>query len=300
MNNSDSKIHTPVLEEEVIDYLKPKSDKNYIDCTLGWAGHTLKILEKNGPNGKVLGLDADSAIQDEARKIIENAEYGERVVLVNKNFSNLKNIAQSQKFFPVSGILFDLGFSSWHLEKSGRGFSFQRDEDLDMRYDLQSSLKASDIVNYWSLSEIERILKEYGEESWARKISLSIIEARKKENIQTTGQLVRMIQRTIPFKRGKIHTATKTFQALRIAVNDELNNLSKALFQAVEILEPGGRLAVISFHSLEDRIVKRFLKQKASENLINILTKKPVGPLREEIRRNPRARSAKLRAAEKI
>ncbi|MBZ9573068.1 16S rRNA (cytosine(1402)-N(4))-methyltransferase RsmH, partial [Patescibacteria group bacterium] len=191
------------------------------------------------------------------------------------------------------GILFDLGLSSWHLEKSGRGFSFQRNEILDMRYSpKENPLTSQKILNQWKEKEIEKILREYGEERFARKIARKIIEARKKSPIKSTGQLVEII--------GSKHFTRKTFQALRIAVNDELGNLKKALPQALEILEGGGRMVVISFHSLEDRIVKNFFREEAKENHLKILTKKPIIPTTEEIQKNPRSSSAKLRAAIKI
>lgn len=272
-------MHVPVLQKEVIQYLDPKENENFIDCTFGEGGHSSAILEKNGPKGMVLGIDM----------FLRVSPKNERLILIQGNFANLKEIVEKNKFKKVQGILFDLGISSWHLEESGRGFSFKRKEPLDMRYDDGASLTAEKIVNYWSESEIERILQDYGEERRADRIAQKIIEARKwGPGIQNTLQL-----REIVNKSGG--NPQQIFQALRIAVNDELNNLQKALPQAVEILEPGGRLAVISFHSLEDRIVKNFTKNQ----LFEILTKKPITPSLEEIRRNSRARSAKLRVIKK-
>jgi len=191
--------------------------------------------------------------------------------------------------------------SSWHLEESGRGFSFLKNEPLDMRYSPQNPLTAEKIVNYWSKSEMEKILREYGEERFAKKIAEKIIEARQSKPIKTTSQLVEIIKKAVlsRYRHQKIHFATRTFQALRITVNDELNNLEKALPQTLEILKPGGRLVVISFHSLEDRIVKNFYRDSSPEKL-KILTKKPIRPTPEEIKINPRSRSAKLRAAIKL
>ncbi len=301
-------MHLPVLQKEVIEYLDPKPNENFIDCTLGEGGHTLAILERTSPSGKVLGIDQDQEILENTRHKIENTEYGDRLILVCDNFVNLKEIAEKptvrtqEKFEPVSGILFDLGISSWHLEESGRGFSFQKEEPLDMRCDKNSNLTAEKIVNEYSEKEIERILKEYGEEKFSRQISKKIIEFRKIKPLKTTLQLIEIFKKSVPvwYQHKKIHFATRAFQALRIAVNNELTNLEKALPQTLDILEYGGRLVVISFHSLEDRIVKNFLKEKSKENLIKILTKKPIAPSEEEIKANIHSRSAKLRAAIKI
>jgi len=293
-------MHVPVLQKEVIEYLDPKPNENFIDCTIGEGGHTLAILEKNGPKGKVLGIDADPEIIRNLKLEIRN--FKKRIILVCDNFANLAEIAKSQRFKSVSGILFDLGMSSWHLETSNRGFSFQKKEPLDMRYNLQNPLTAEKILNYWSRVEIEKILKDYGEEQFAPKIAEALLNFRKFKPLQTTSQLVEIIKRATPgwYHRRKIHFATKTFQALRIAVNDELNNLEKALPQALDILRPAGVLVVISFHSLEDRIVKNFLKEGDKNNLLKILTKKPVIPSFKEMKINPRSRSAKLRASQKI
>jgi len=292
--------HTPVLQKEVLEYLDPKPSENFIDCTIDGGGHASAILERNKPNGKVLGIDWDQNQIENWGLKIEN--FKNRLTLVCDNFVNLKEIAKKEKFSQVSGILFDLGMSSWHLEESGRGFSFLKKEPLDMRYNPQSPLTAEKIINYWSKSEIEKILKDFGEESFFQEIADRIINFRKIKPIETTTQLVEIVKGATPgwYQRKKIHPATKTFQALRIAVNDELNNLEKTLPQTIEILKKGGRLVMISFHSLEDRIIKNFLKEKSKEESIKILTKKPISPAQEEIKINPRSRSAKLRAAMKI
>ncbi len=304
-------MHIPVLQKEVLQYLNPKPNDNFIDATCGEAGHTLAILERNGPEGKILGIDADPNQIENCKLKIEN--FKKRVILVADNFANLKEIVKRTKFEPVAGILFDLGFSSWHLEESKKGFSFLKDEPLDMRYNLQNPLTAEKIINQWPEVEIEKILKEFGEERFSRRIAKEIIKARKVKPIKSTFQLVEVIKRAFPskyrfkriprrkafgFLRGR-HFATRTFQALRIAVNDELNNLENALPQAWEILEPFGRLVVISFHSLEDRIVKNFYRNQSSIDL-KVLTKKPIRPTVKEIKINPRSRSAKLRAAIKV
>ena len=217
----------------------------------------------------------------------------ERLVLVNDSYTNLKEIIEKYNFGPIQGILFDLGMSSWHLEESGRGFSFQKDEPLDMRYNPQQNpLTAQEILNRWPEKEVERILGEYGEERFARRIAKKISEIRKENPIKNTGQLVEII--------GGKHFARRTFQALRIAVNDELANLKKVLPQALEVLNKGGRMVTISFHSLEDRIVKNFFKENAKKGLLQILTKKPIVPAVEELQKNPRSSAAKLRAIRKI
>lgn len=292
--------HIPVLKNEVLKYLDPRPNKNFIDCTIGEGGHAKLILEKNGPEGKVLGIDRDPN-QIENCKIILSA-FKERLKLVCGNFANLKEIVKKENFKEVSGILFDLGISSWHLEKSGRGFSFQRDEPLIMRFDKKEGWSAREIINEWSEKEIERILKKFGEERFAKRIAKRICKERKIKPIESTLQLVKTIEKAVPswYRHRKIHFATKTFQALRIAVNKELENLNSALPQALEILKSGGRLVVISFHSLEDKIVKHFLKENEKKGKLKILTKKPIRPKKEEIKINPRSRSARLRAAVKI
>ena len=293
-------IHIPVLKKEVLNFLKPEPNENFIDATIGQGSHALAILEKNGPNGKVLGIDQDLR-QIENCKLNLKTRFKERIILVCDNFTNLKDIVKQQKFGPVSGILLDIGMSSWHLEKSERGFSFQKQESLDMRYKTQNDLTANKILNEYSQKEIEQILKEYGEEKFAKQISQEIVKTRKIILIKKTSELVQIIKKVVPiwYQHRRIHFATKTFQALRIAVNDELNNLIKVLPEAIEILKPGGRIVVISFHSLEDRIVKNFLREQAQKQVLQINTKKPIRPSQEEIKINARSRSAKLRAGVK-
>jgi len=288
-------VHVPVLQKEVIKYLDPKPNENFIDCTFGGGGHALAILEKILPKGRLLGIEWDE-------KLIQRFKTRNNLILICDNFANLKKIVKKENFESVSGMLFDLGISSWHLEKSGRGFSFLKDEPLDMRYNINGALTAQEIINSAPEKEMDRILKEYGEERFAKRIARNIAKERKIKPIQSTFQLVEIIKRAVPiwYQRRKIHFATKTFQALRITVNDELNNLRNVLPQALEVLMPGGRLIVISFHSLEDRIVKNFFRDKNKEGLLRVMTKKPLNPSKEEIKINPRSRSAKLRAAIKI
>lgn len=299
-------MHIPVLPKEVLRYLDPKPNENFIDCTIGEAGHAIEILKITSPNGKLLGIDLNKdSLKSSEFKIKESRLDGKRVLLVNDNFANLKNIAERFRLEPVRGILFDLGISSEELEKSGRGFSFLKNDPLFMTLKKDAGpgeLTAEKIVNDFRREELEKIFKEYGEERFAGRIASRIVEERKKKRIKTTGELVEIIRKALPvgYRYGKIHFATRIFQALRIAVNDELANLEKALDQALDVLSLRGKLVVISFHSLEDRIVKNFLKARQKDGSAAILTKKPIRPGMEEIASNPRSRSAKLRAAEKI
>ena len=289
-------MHIPVLTKELVDLLKPRPGRNFIDCTVGSGGHTKAILEKTALRGKVLAIDQDAESIKTAKKVLRKSHN--RVTFVQGNFADLLEIVEQEKFQKVRGIIFDLGYSSDQLEERGRGLSFQKTEPLDMRYNTQIQKTAAKIVNYASRQELERILKEYGEEKFAKQIAAHIILKRRDKQIGTTTELVHIIEEAVPasYKRERIHVATRTFQALRIAVNRELENLKSALPQALESIEPGGRIGVSSFHSLEDRIVKRFFKD--TEN-VEIITKKPITPSEEEIHKNPRSRSAKLRVAGK-
>ncbi|MFA5360751.1 MAG: 16S rRNA (cytosine(1402)-N(4))-methyltransferase RsmH [Candidatus Paceibacterota bacterium] len=295
-------MHIPVLLKETIYYLDPKPNENFIDATIGEGGHTIRILEKNKPKGKMLGIEINRELFEKLRRELKDKIPGaeERLVLVNDSYVNLEKIVEDNNFQPVHGILFDLGVCSWHLESSGRGFSYQRDEPLDMRFDPNQDLTAAEIINFWDITNIEKIFKEFGEEKYARRVALAIKEARKKERIVSTQQLVNLLKQTLPknYDNQRIHFATRVFQALRIAVNNELENVEKGLVQAIKVLEPKGRIVVISFHSLEDRIVKNFFREQAKINKLEILTKKPIFPSLEEIKTNPRSHSAKLRAAQ--
>jgi len=287
-------MHIPVLLKETIEYLDIKPESNYVDCTLNGGGHTREILKRT--NGKVLGIEIDKNIFEKINK--ENID---RLIPVNDSYINLREIIEENKFNNISGILFDLGMSSWHIDESEKGFSFQKDEPLIMNYG-KGEISAEEIVNEFGEREIETIIREYGEENFSKRIAKEIVEQRRKGRIKTTTQLVEIIRQAVPgwYTHAKPHFATRTFQALRIRVNQELDNVSLALPQALEVLEKGGRLVAISFHSLEDRIVKEFLREKEKSNEIKILTKKPIVPGEEETRLNPRARSSKLRAAIKL
>ncbi len=289
-------IHTPVLLNEVIRFLDPKQGQRFIDCTVGGAGHTQEIAKHTGPKGRILGIDWDPQSVREAKIAVR--PLGNRVHIIQGNFAKTQEIAKQEKFPLVHGILFDLGFSSDQLTR-GRGFSFLKDEPLDMRYDQGHPLSAQTIVNFWSKKDIERILKEYGEERFAEDIAHAILQERARKHIVKTSQLVRVVESAVPKKylRENIHPATRTFQALRIAVNSELENIQKGLAGCLPLLAPKGKIAVISFHSLEDRIVKNFFTTQSS---LHILTKKPITPSQEEIKANRRSRSAKLRVAQNI
>lgn len=280
--------------KEAISYLNIKPNHWYIDCNLGGGGHTEGILQAGG---NVLGIDLDpDAIQEVAKK---NFPSG-RLILVNDNFSHLSHITHISHTPSPCGVLFDLGVSSYQLEKPERGFSFNVDAPLDMRMDPNLNVTAADLLNILPEKELSKLFWEYGEENFAKPIARKIAEQRKVKKIETTTDLVQIIFLVKRSGKEKIHPATKVFQALRIAVNDELNNFQDALPQALDILQPGGRLVTISFHSLEDRIAKEFFRNEEEKGSIKILTQKPLEPTEEEVSKNPRSRSAKLRAAEKL
>lgn len=306
--------HVPVLINEVLQYLEPQPNQNVIDCTLGGGGHAKAILERTSPNGKLLGIDLDPAAIMAAKSNL--VEFKKRLVLVNDNYKNLKKITYVAGFNKIDSILLDLGLSSYEMQDSRRGFSFQGDQPLDMRFGNQGET-AADILNNYSEQRLSNIFKEFGEERYSRQVAKQITVQRKKQPFKKTSQLVNLIEKVYQGKPKpkKIHVATKVFQALRIAVNDELDNLNKILPDCLDLLPPHGRLVVISFHSLEDRLVKHFFKQEAKDCLcppklpvcqcnhqaqIKILTKKVVTPTIAEVETNPRSRSAKLRAVIKI
>jgi 16S rRNA (cytosine1402-N4)-methyltransferase len=309
MNNKLAPSHTPVLLPEVIKALAVQPGGRYIDCTLGGAGHAAAILDKSSPGGQLLGIDADPKALKAARERLHY--YKDSTLLVNGNFADLQAICLKYDFSPVHGILFDLGLSSLQLNGTGRGFSFQQDAPLDMRFSPDQKVSAADIVNTASESKLARIIRTYGEERQSTLIARNIIGVRP---LKTTRQLASLIEKTVG-RRGKIHPATRTFQALRIAVNHELENLESALRQAIDLLGYGGRLVVISYHSLEDRIVKQFMRTESSDCIcppgtptcvcghtacLRLINKKVITPSAAEVKSNPRSRSARLRAAERI
>ena len=296
-------MHIPVLLDEVLEYLDPKPGQKFIDATIGGGGHAMALLERIAPDGKLLGIEWDSGLLKILKFKIENLKLSQNIILANGSYVNLKKIAEENDFAEVNGAFFDLGLSSWHLEESGRGFSFQKDEPLDMRFAVSSGGQtAEEIVNRCSYDDLVAILKEYGEERFAKPIAAGITKARKEKSIKSTFELIEIIKNSVPswYRRGRLHYATRTFQALRITVNKELENVQAGLNQALRVLVSGGRLAVISFHSLEDRIVKNFFKEQARAGELLIITKKPISASLAEATANPRARSAKLRVAEKL
>ena len=304
-----SRSHLPVLYPEVLAGLKPAPGGKYIDGTLGAGGHAAGILTLSSPDGRLLGMDRDPRALETARAAL--APFGDRVTIVSASYTHMADAARG--FAPVDGILLDLGLSSLQLDDPARGFAFQSEGPLDMRFDPQSELTAAEIVNEWPLDELADILYQYGEERHSRKIAQAIGAARP---LRTTTQLAGIVVRAVGGRRdaSRIHPATRTFQALRIAVNGELDMVKEVLPIAVSLLNPGGRLAVISFHSLEDRIVKDYfrLQARGPQNdpalpapahfvpVLKEITRKPGVASAEEIARNPRARSAKLRIAEKL
>ncbi len=286
--------HLPVLVREVIGVLEPKVNGTYVDATVGLGGHAEEILKFLGPEGKLIGIDKDEVALRLAEKRLQNT----RVVLKRGDFSDLEFLISQEGISKVDGILFDLGVSMLQIKDPERGFSFTSDNRLDMRMDKGQELSAWDVVNRYPQKKLEKILREFGEEPLSRKISEAIIKMRSKKTIDTCLELAEMIKRFYT-KRRKIHPATKTFQALRIEVNKEIDKLRAGFDSALRLLNKGGRFCVISYHSLEDRAVKNFISHNAKEGLLKVITKKPMVPRSEEIRINPSSRSAKLRAAEK-
>lgn len=286
--------HIPVMVKEVIEVLSPRPGGIYIDATVGPGGHTLEILRHIGLEGRVLGIDRDEETLNLARQRIND----NRVLLRKGLFSEIKKIAADEGISEVDGILFDFGISMVQVKDMERAFSFSSDYPLDMRMDRSKGVTAEDIVNTYPARELERILREYGEERLAERITRAIISHRRKGRIESCKELADIVSKVYG-RRGRIHPATRTFQALRIAVNDEINEIREGLRDSLTLLRKEGRLCVISYHSLEDRIVKNFMREKEREGILRILTKKPLTPGYEEIMSNPASRSAKLRGAER-
>jgi|SRR3989339_1908140 len=289
--------HVPVLLKETLSYLDPKPGENFVDATVGAGGHTEEIVKMIAPYGKLLGIDLSKTAIDKLNKKLSKS--GSQVILARGNFSNIKKIAYDHTMDNIDGILADLGFSSDELVDPTLGLSFKLNAPLDMRLGGEGET-ATSIVNSYSADDLTKIIREYSEERFASQIAKAIVIARRKERILTTTALVEVIAGAVPksYERGRIHPATRTFQALRIAVNNELENLESFLEQSLDVLNSGGRIVIISFHSLEDRIVKRFFRKHLDK--FEILTKRPIQAGEEEIAKNPRARSAKLRAAKKL
>jgi len=296
-------MHIPVLLKEVLQFLAPQPNENFIDATIGEGGHSFAILKQTAPQGKILGIEWDEILLRRLQQQLkESSSLENRLILREGNFAQVDKIAREVHFQQVQGILFDLGMNSWHLDESGKGFSFRKDEPLDMRFSSKNNLTAAEIVNSWPREKIAVILREFGEERYSQQIAKAICQKRKKERILLTSQLRDILKEVLPenYKHQRLHFATRTFQALRITVNRELENIEQGLEKSLALLAPGGRIVVISFHSLEDRITKHFFQQKAREKRLEILTKKPICSSLKEREENPRSRSAKLRAAKII
>jgi 16S rRNA (cytosine1402-N4)-methyltransferase len=289
--------HIPVLRDDVISALAPRPGGCYIDGTLGGAGHAAALLAA-APGARLLGIDCDPAALAAARERLH--PWGERVTLVHGNFRDLGRIAAEAGITAADGILLDLGVSSHQLDHGARGFSFMHDAPLDMRLDPTAPLSAADLVADVDERQLADLIYRYGEEPASRRIARFIVEQRRRTPIRTTGELAALVARALGGRRGKIHPATRTFQALRIAVNDELASLAAALPQAIALLRPGGRLAVIAFHSLEDRLVKHGLRDAAHDGRVQLITRRPISADDSEIRQNPRSRSAHLRVAQRL
>lgn len=307
--------HLPVMTVEVIKHLVTRPEGIYVDATLGLGGHTKAILESTGCKSLLIGLDVDEEALTIAREYL--SKYNGHVIFRNSNFSDIDKVLESLEISEVDGIVADLGMSSFQIDSSERGFSFMKDEPLDMRMDARLRFTAYDLVNEMGTDEISKVLKMYGEEKWAKRIAKRIVEKRKDKPIETSAELAMLVSDAIPkkFHPHRIHPATKTFQALRIAVNNELDNIKDFIEKAVSRLRVGGRLVVISFHSLEDRIVKNLFQSMSSpcvcppglprcgcgkKKVLKILTRSPLVPGEEEILNNPRARSAKMRVGERV
>ncbi|MGL5559352.1 MAG: 16S rRNA (cytosine(1402)-N(4))-methyltransferase RsmH [Paraclostridium dentum] len=307
--------HVSVLLDECIDNLNIKPDGVYVDCTMGGAGHSKEIVKRLSKDGLFIGFDQDINAINTAKERL--SEYSDRVKFVHSNFQNLKNELEKIGIYKVDGVLADLGVSSHQLDEADRGFSYMQDAPLDMRMDIRCSFSAYDVVNTYSEAELSKIIKDYGEDNWAKRIAKFIVEGRKEKNIETTGELVEIIKKAIP-KKARIdgpHPAKRTFQAIRIEVNNELGVITEMIDDAASIMNEDGRICIITFHSLEDRIVKNAFRDLATdcicpphipicqcdkEALVKVITRKPILPTDKEIEENPRSRSAKLRVAERI
>jgi 16S rRNA (cytosine1402-N4)-methyltransferase len=289
--------HIPVLVEEVMTFLRCEPGRTYVDATLGGGGHASEILKRAAPDGVVIGIEWDEEALSEARNTL--MPFGDRVKIFRENFVHLCDFVKTES---VDGMLLDLGLSSIQVEKSERGFSFKGEGPLDMRMDQRLNRTAADLINRLSPEELEETLFRYGEERWAKRIARAIVQERDQDPLRTTQALRKIVHRAIPrrFHSRRIDPATRTFQAFRIGVNEELENLGKILETGWKVLKRGGRICIISFHSLEDRMVKEAFRRLEKQGEMRRLTKKPVTPSEEEQRKNPRSRSAKLRCAERI
>jgi 16S rRNA (cytosine1402-N4)-methyltransferase len=289
-------MHQPVLLKEIIEILEPKENENFIDATFGEGGVSLEIAKFNEPDGKILAFEWDPELYKLGVEKIKNLKMEKRIKLVNQNFRNIKRVVKEEGFTKIKGVVFDLGISLWHYKKSQRGFSFRENELLDMRINPEIKVSAFEIINYYSYKDLVEIFKNYGEERNAEKIARTIIDRRKKKKIETSKELAEIVAKVVPSR--KIHPATKIFMALRTFINGELENLEQGLKDSYDILDKGGKIIVLSFQGLEDKVIKqvfRLLKKEGAE----VITKNVIRPKKEEILKNPQARSAKLRAIKK-
>ncbi len=307
---SSAPFHRPVLYQEVLAALQPRAGGWYVDGTVGAGGHAAGLLAGSTPGGRLLGVDRDPAALDLARERL--AEFGERAVLVQATYAELQAVLADRGWPKVDGIVLDLGLSSMQLDDPKRGFAFKQEGPLDMRFDPNQALRASDLVNKWPEDELADVIRTLGEERRARKVARAIVAARP---LGTTAELAAVVSRILGRAGGRVHPATRTFQALRMAVNDELGQIERGLGQAIGALAPGGRLAVIAFHSLEDRLVKRTFKTESTDCLcppgavvctcghqasLRLVSRKIIRPTEREMVENPRSRSARLRVAERL
>jgi len=296
LENWSLKVHIPVLLKETIEALDPKPNENFIDCTFGWGGHSLAILERNAPNGLVLGIEWDG---QSLAALPQEVQKNPRLMIENDSYVNIAAIAEKRNFGKISGILFDLGMSSWHVDESKKGFSFSKDEPLDMRYAKDTPLTAERIINDYPAAKLEILFENYGQERRAAKIAKAIEKARMAKRIDSTAALARIVEAAAGRSYARPALA-RIFQALRIEVNAEFENISRGIDDGFEIMAGGGRMAAITFHSLEDGIVKRKFRELVKLGKAKLLFAKPIVPGEEEVQKNPRSRSAKLRAIEKI
>jgi 16S rRNA (cytosine1402-N4)-methyltransferase len=302
-DDASMSVHIPVLTAPLLDHLQLQPGARCIDATVDGGGHAAAMLERTAPRGEVLGIDRDPELLTAARRTLAGAVDAGRLHLARGDFRELRRIAAAHHFEKVAAVVFDLGLSSFHLDASGRGFSFMRDEPLDMRFDPQAAPTgtAAELVNSRTAAELAAVFRTFGEERFAGRIARVIVAQRQRAPLQTTTQLFDVVTAALPARvrwRGA-RSAARVFQALRIAVNDELGAIAEALPQALALLAPGGHLAVIAFHSLEDRLVKQFFAAERQAGRVRILTKKPLRPGDEEVAANPRAASAKLRVCER-
>ena len=294
----DTPLHRPVMVEEVLDYLNLQSGQIILDCTVGGGGHASGILDKIKPDGFLIGIDKDMEILQTAKQALSKTTG--KFKLYHADYSDIDEVLRQAKVDKVNGVLLDLGVSSLQFDQEDRGFSFAKEAPLDMRMDRSRGITAQNLIQRLSETELAELLWKYGEERWSRRIARAILKEKKGVGITSTRQLAAIVERVVPRGKSKIHPATRVFQALRIAVNKELENLEIFLDKIYNYMAVGARIVIISFHSLEDRIVKSKFIEMAKKNIFRVLTKKPITPHESEIRENIRSRSAKLRAAERI